>query len=530
MRIGFIQPAYPATASPDPTTTIESLFHELARSACDLIVLPEYANVPGMSDPAEMLQRAEAEAGAFLSRVAATARRCHCAIAVNTLSILDAGPANVTWLIDEQGNTIGRYVKAHLTPFERDALKLVPGQEATVAQWKGLRVGFLTCFDVYFTEFAERLAALKPDIVALPSYQRAESGDVLLRQAAGRALDIEAYIVRASYSMGSGAACGGHSLIAAPDGSILVNAGQETGLFAADITPQQKRLRPQAFGMPALPSRQIVEAHRRPWLYRPAGFGVGTKTAAAYPRVVAHRGLSGACPENTLPAFAAAIALGADEIELDLWASSDGELVVCHDPQVDRTSNGHGLIRDLSWAEIQTLDAGSWRGPDWTGIPFCRLEDVLDQFGGKIVMNIHIKETGDDGLVVRRTRELAAQRGLLSDIYIAGDRDVLECAIKYAPDVARCCLAEASVGARMLDCALEYGCARVQFWNPNVTPEDIERAHANGIICNLFFGNRPDTPEEATRMCNLGIDAVLTNWANKVLPAVRALPTRPREG
>ena len=240
-----------------------------------------------------------------------------------------------------------------------------------------------------------------------------------------------------------------------------------------------------------------------------------------YPHVVAHRGLSGVCPENTLPAFAAAVALGADEIELDLWASCDGELVVCHDADVDRTSNGHGLIRDLTWAEIGSLDAGSWHSPDWAGVPFCRLNDVLDQCGGRIVMNLHIKEPGPEGLVVRRTRELAAQLGLLDDIYIAGEEDVLEWAVKLAPDVARCCLESPGDGSRMLDFALEYGCGRVQFWNPNLTPADIARAHDKGLLCNLFFGDRPDTAEEAVRMCGLGIDAILTNWANQVLPAVR---------
>jgi glycerophosphoryl diester phosphodiesterase len=73
---------------------------------------------------------------------------------------------------------------------------------------------------------------------------------------------------------------------------------------------------------------------------------------APFPRVCAHRGLSGLCPENTLPAFAAAVALGADEIELDVWASRDGELVVCHDDNVARTSNGKGLIGQMLWKPI----------------------------------------------------------------------------------------------------------------------------------------------------------------------------------
>jgi len=240
-------------------------------------------------------------------------------------------------------------------------------------------------------------------------------------------------------------------------------------------------------------------------------------------RVVAHRGLSGVCPENTLPAFAAAVALGADEIELDLWLSRDGELVVCHDAQVDRTSNGHGFIRDMDWADIRALDAGSWHHPDWMGVPFCRLDEVLLQTGGRVMMNLHIKEPGPDGCVLRRSRDLATKYGLLHHIYFAGEQEVLAWAVKIAPEVVRCCLAVPEDGARMVDCAMEYGCSRVQFWNPNFSPSDIERAHANGIVCNLFAGDRPDTPEEAVRLCRMGIDAILTNWTNTVLPAVRRL-------
>jgi len=73
------------------------------------------------------------------------------------------------------------------------------------------------------------------------------------------------------------------------------------------------------------------------------------------PRVNAHWGLSSVCPENTLPAFAAAVASNAAEIEFDLWVSRDGELVVCHDAELDRTTGGHGRIDAWDWADIYRL-------------------------------------------------------------------------------------------------------------------------------------------------------------------------------
>lgn len=84
--------------------------------------------------------------------------------------------------------------------------------------------------------------------------------------------------------------------------------------------------------------------------------------AHAQPLCIAHRGGLGLFPENTLYAFERAAALGADAIEMDIHRTRDGELVVCHDPAIDRTTNGTGLIREMTLAEIQRHDA-AWH---WT--------------------------------------------------------------------------------------------------------------------------------------------------------------------
>ncbi|EUJ36413.1 glycerophosphoryl diester phosphodiesterase [Listeria weihenstephanensis FSL R9-0317] len=73
--------------------------------------------------------------------------------------------------------------------------------------------------------------------------------------------------------------------------------------------------------------------------------------------IFAHRGSSGAHPENTLPAFLAAVESGADGIELDVQLTKDGIPIVIHDDKVNRTTNGSGVVRELTLREIKKLDA-----------------------------------------------------------------------------------------------------------------------------------------------------------------------------
>ena len=77
------------------------------------------------------------------------------------------------------------------------------------------------------------------------------------------------------------------------------------------------------------------------------------------PLIYAHRGASGHAPENTLEAFRLAMEMGADGFELDVHMSKDGELVVIHDETVDRTTDGTGLVRDLTLNQLKSLDASN---------------------------------------------------------------------------------------------------------------------------------------------------------------------------
>ncbi len=122
------------------------------------------------------------------------------------------------------------------------------------------------------------------------------------------------------------------------------------------------------------------------------------------PFLWAHRGASSVAPENTMSAFAAAVACGADGLELDIHLSRDGIPVVIHDETLDRTTDGQGQVGDKTWPQLQMLDAGSWFSTDFAGESIPALENVLESFGGQVRLNLEIKEFGA-GLAVSRTVE-----------------------------------------------------------------------------------------------------------------------------
>lgn len=95
------------------------------------------------------------------------------------------------------------------------------------------------------------------------------------------------------------------------------------------------------------------------------------------PLIYAHRGDTARCPENTMAAFRAAVALGVDAVELDVHQTSDGHLVVIHDYNLDRTTDGTGLVHERELAYVRSLSAGAWRGDEFGDEKVPLLEDVL---------------------------------------------------------------------------------------------------------------------------------------------------------
>lgn len=269
MRTAIVQAPYPDGVKMRPSDTAEWILCKAEEiHGADLAVLPEYGNCPG-----DIRSRAELEGAMdnnerFLERIKRAAQKNCFNIAVNLVLRREVGIFNTILLVGRDGKTLAAYDKAHLTSFERNTLGLSAGNGTKVVEVDGIHYGFMTCFDIYFSEYAEKLGENFPDIVIHPSYQRSEPAKILRAMAAGRALDLNAYIVRASYSMCIGAITGGHSMVCDPFGCILLDAGQKTGVFYYEIDIGKKRLRPECYGGDITGGREIIEKYRRPELYR----------------------------------------------------------------------------------------------------------------------------------------------------------------------------------------------------------------------------------------------------------------------
>lgn len=219
----------------------------------------------------------------------------------------------------------------------------------------------------------------------------------------------------------------------------------------------------------------------------------------------AHRGLSALVPENTLPAFAAAHALGADEIEFDVRLTKDEQLIVSHDHTLERISDGQGKLSDFTLEELRRLNIGLKH--DWV-VSFCTPEEVFEQFANKMVFNIHLKEHGEDGYLIRELVKLAEKYQACDSIYFAGSPNVLPWMQKVAPQIPRTAIQLRKDTIGIYEMAKAYDCSGVQFWLGMFDEELIHRMHEEGIHCNLYFA---DTFEDYEKYFNMGIDTLLTN-------------------
>ncbi|MBQ8400413.1 MAG: hypothetical protein IJX14_00640, partial [Clostridia bacterium] len=250
-----------------------------------------------------------------------------------------------------------------------------------------------------------------------------------------------------------------------------------------------------------------------------AGF-VESDSEMAYPRLCAHRGFSTIAPENSMPAFGAAVAMGAEEIEFDLWPTADGEIVSCHDGTLDRVSTGSGRLSDKTLDELLSYDFGIKHGERFIGMKIVQFEEILEKLAGRCIMNIHIK-SDEEGIGARAATAAPYTEETLGKIvdlirrydcaehvyFMTPNRVILGILRDLAPEMHRV-VGFSGDPKDMIPEALEYDCTGIQLFKPYFDQAMVDEAHEKGLMCTVFWA---DDPDEAERYLDMGIETILTN-------------------
>ena len=390
--------------------------------------------------------------------------------------------------------------------------------EPYILEIDGVRYAFLTCYDFYFYENFANIARFKPDVIIGCSHQRSDPHSVLETIGRFLAYNTGAYLVRASVSMGPDSPVGGGSMIVAPSGEMLGNMFSRVGTLTVEFDPHAKYLKPMGYGNPPGLHSTYIEVGRRPWKYRPAGSAVvpGFKDAQLVrpKRLCAHRGFSTVAPENSLPAFGSAVALGANEIEFDLWWTKDGEIVSIHDATLDRVSDGTGKVYDHTYEELLKFDFGAKKDAHFAGLKMIRFEDILRKFSCHTIMNIHMKDRNNepwDEANLKKVIRLIDAYDARAHVYFMTSCGALQDQLaRLAPDIPRCMgnAGKNKTHPDIVDRAIAHKCQMVQLFKPYFDQSLIDRAHAAGLRVNVFWS---DDPEEARKFLSMGVDTILVN-------------------
>ena len=227
--------------------------------------------------------------------------------------------------------------------------------------------------------------------------------------------------------------------------------------------------------------------------------------------VCAHRGASGTRAENSLAAITEAVKLGCEMIEFDVRMTKDEHLVLLHDPLVDRTTNGNGLIRELLYSEVLDLNLYFENVLVDTHIP--TLDEVLDMIPSNIRLNIHIKSEreGSKGSndIVNAVCSDIRTRDLYGTAFIAGTDEVVESVIRIDERVNRCLLGSQGRIDSYAQKARDYGCTSVQPLNSLTTKDFCNSAKELGLEVHTFYA---DEQIEMLRLIECGVDGILTNY------------------
>jgi glycerophosphoryl diester phosphodiesterase len=233
---------------------------------------------------------------------------------------------------------------------------------------------------------------------------------------------------------------------------------------------------------------------------------------AGRPLLGGHRGNPAEHPENTLRSFWSALEIGVDMVECDIHLSADDELVVIHDDTVDRTTDGKGLVREKTLAELRSLDAGG-------GERIPTLAEVIDLVKGRAGLVIELKQGAlpYPGLEQRLIEQLRGSEMLDQAIAISFHHPWIGLIKQMEPQLMAGILEVRPSG----DPAELLQRAGAEIYSPHysgATPELVARVHqAHGVIGVWTV----DDLDALATVRRAGVDAVFSNRPGEIAPALR---------
>ncbi len=242
--------------------------------------------------------------------------------------------------------------------------------------------------------------------------------------------------------------------------------------------------------------------------------------------ICAHRGENQTNPENTISAFREAVSLGAHMIEFDVRMTKDGHLVIMHDKTVDRTTNGKGLVGELTLKQIKELDTGSWKSEKFKGERVPLLSEALEVIPKNMWINLHLK--GDEKLVIA-TAKVLVEKNRTRQAFIACTADVLKGVRSVNPDILICNMERQADRSEYVEGTINGKFAFIQLLkkrNDSSLADDVKKLNDNNIIINYYHA---ETAEEVTELFDLGVNFILTNNLKEMLNVADSLGIKPNK-
>ncbi len=472
----------------------------------DVIVMPEYCDVPVAQTTCEGYREAFSKYNApIMEKAKEMARRCNSNVFINCAYLHENGYRNTTHVIDRKGNVVGRYYKAHPAPKEdkpksvggtgMDSSYSIPGELPYTLEVEGVKYGFLTCYDFYLYEMLPRIALENVDIIIGCSHQRTDTHQALEIINRYVSYNTNAYLLRASVSLGEDSVIGGGSCVIAPNGDVLVDMKSKVGFGTCEIDPKQKYYKAAGFGGAKKAPKahyEYIEDGRRPWLYRNGGAAiVKFNSLMPYPRVCADGGIKAILPKNTLPSIASAISLGANEVALNVRSTLDGVLV-CSDKEV----------ANITYAELKHNDMPA----SVKGIKIASLEEVLKKFASQTIFNLVI-DTKNISAIPKLLKTYDCEKHCY---FTFSEVEQLKAFKENYPKYDVCLKGS-------IEDAVMLGVNKVQVAINDVTEELIKKAKASDIKINCEGA----TEEKAKELLQKGVDTLITENCIAVVDAIK---------